>query len=353
MAKQFLDASGLNQYTQALKNGTLIVGKAGEASTANYASTANAEGLIGIIPLANLPEGALDRLVQVADKAARLALNSSQVQLGDTVQERDTKLMYIVVDESKLGTDDAEAAFVEYTAGRATFAQDAAHADVATNADNASNAVNAQEAVHATNADNALTANVANEVAWDNVTGTPTKFTPAAHTHGAADVSTLTGYTKSTATDDDRNLVETDNLLIALGKLEKKADDAAKVAGDHTHTSDKIVGMTGYSKGASYSPIETSDTLNVAIGKLEKLAVDSSVWDGIGGKPTVFTPADHDGAKVTSLATYVKAGNTGDIATTDNLVQALAKLENKAEAGADEPIPSSVIDSIVGGTFKP
>ena len=74
-------------------------------------------------------------------------------------------------------------------------------------------------------------------------------------------------------------------------------------------------------------------------------------WDDVTGKPTEFTPADHDGAKVTSLATYVKAGNTGDIETTDNLVQALAKLENKAEAGADEPIPSSVIDTIIEGTF--
>jgi len=40
MAKQFLDASGLNQYTQALKNGTLIVGKAVDASNAKDSSTA-------------------------------------------------------------------------------------------------------------------------------------------------------------------------------------------------------------------------------------------------------------------------------------------------------------------------
>ena len=75
MAKQFLDASGLNQYTQALKNGTLVVGRAQDssradfatdASTAFYAAHAAATGLLGIIPLANLPQGAIEKLVKVA-----------------------------------------------------------------------------------------------------------------------------------------------------------------------------------------------------------------------------------------------------------------------------------------------
>lgn len=343
--KQFLDASGLNLYTQALKNGTLIAGRAQDSSradyakdssTAFYASHASATGLIGIIPIANLPEGALDRLVQVANKAARLALNSSQVQLGDTVQELDTKLMFIVVDESKLGTEDA---FVEYTAGRATFAKDASHADKATIADDAS------------------WADEAREVKWSNVTEKDSSYKPAPHTHVWDDITdapetwdasavTMDGYEKKTG-----DVATTDNALVAIGKVEKKADDALAAAKAHTQDSSTITSMGEYQIAGSYSPIEQSDSLDEAIGKLEKLAVDSSVWGGIGGKPTEFTPENHDAAKVTSLNTYVKAGNTGDIATTDNLVQALAKLENKAEAGADEPIPDTTINAIIAGTF--
>ncbi|MDD6088477.1 MAG: hypothetical protein PUB69_04120 [Desulfovibrionaceae bacterium] len=53
----------------------------------------------------------------VADQAARFALTSSQVQLGDTVKQSDTGLMYYVVDIAKLSS---AAGYEEYTAGSAT-----------------------------------------------------------------------------------------------------------------------------------------------------------------------------------------------------------------------------------------
>ena len=74
----------------------------------------------GIIDIERLPKGALDRLLIVDDKNARLALTKDDVQYGDTVQEDNTKLMYYVCDESKLGTSEAENAFREYTVGHAT-----------------------------------------------------------------------------------------------------------------------------------------------------------------------------------------------------------------------------------------
>jgi hypothetical protein len=78
-------------------------------------------------------------------------------------------------------------------------------------------------------------------------------------------------------------------------------------------------------------------------------AASSVPWSGITGKPDVFMP-DVDSS---SLATYSKDASTGDINVNDSLVTALAKLENKAEAGADERIPNDVIDSIVNGSYKP
>lgn len=151
----YLDETGLNQYTQALKNGNLKVGKAAEAEKVAAAN------IDGVIPISKIPQGALERLTKVADEAALLALTAEQVQLGDTVQLLDTKVMYVVVDESKLGTKDA---FTEYVAGTATKA---AEADHATNADSATNA---------TNATNATKADEADAAPWAGITGKPEKF---------------------------------------------------------------------------------------------------------------------------------------------------------------------------------
>lgn len=70
----------------------------------------------GLIDLKYLPQGALERLVVVANATARLKLTTANVQLGDTVKETDTGLMYIVVDESKLNSEDG---YQVYVAGRA------------------------------------------------------------------------------------------------------------------------------------------------------------------------------------------------------------------------------------------
>lgn len=345
--KQFLDASGLNQYTQALKNGTLVVGKAVDASNALYAATADATGLIGIVPLANLPAGALEKLVQVENKAKRLLLTSAQVQLGDTVQELDTKLMYIVVDESKLSQDGVtpgtEDAFVEYTAGRASFAQDASHADQATIANDAS------------------WADEARKVSWAKVYDKDSSYNPAPHTHVWDDITdapetwdasnvTMTGYAQKSG-----NVAAGDSALDAIGKVEKKADDALAAAKEHTHDSSAITSMGEYQIKNAYSTIEQTDSLNDAIGKLERLGLDASNsadWDHITNVPDEFTPENHDGAKVVSLHTFV-AGATGDVSTGDSLVTALSKIESAAKSGADERIPNDVIDSIVNGSYKP
>ena len=93
----------------------------------------------GIIDLARLPAGALERLVTVADQTARFALTTADVQLGDTVKQLDTGVMYLVVDTSKLGQ---AAGYVEYTAGSAA------------------------------------------SVPWSGVTGKPSSYTPSSHAHG-------------------------------------------------------------------------------------------------------------------------------------------------------------------------
>ena len=94
---------------------------------------------IGTIDIDRLPQGALERLVKVANQAARYALTASDVQLGDTVQQLDTGVMYAVTDETKLDSADG---YTEYTAGSAT------------------------------------------SVPWSGVTGKPADYPPASHSHG-------------------------------------------------------------------------------------------------------------------------------------------------------------------------
>ena len=69
------------------------------------------------IPIDKLPAGALERLVIVANQAARYQLTSSDVQEGDTVKQEDTGVMYFVVDTDNLANENG---YKVYTAGAAT-----------------------------------------------------------------------------------------------------------------------------------------------------------------------------------------------------------------------------------------
>lgn len=99
----------------------------------------------GTIDIARLPKGALERCVIVTDDAARFALTTDSVQIGDTVKVTATSKMYFVIDDTKLNT---EAGYTVYTAGTAT------------------------------------------SVPWSGVTGKPSTYTPSAHTQA---ISTITG----------------------------------------------------------------------------------------------------------------------------------------------------------------
>lgn len=101
----------------------------GTAGTANFNGGANATITIpqvdasvvtlGTLPLSVLPQGALERLVKVANQEARFALTEGDVQLGDSVLQLDTEVMYVVIDTSKLNSEDG---YQEYKAGAAVVA---------------------------------------------------------------------------------------------------------------------------------------------------------------------------------------------------------------------------------------
>lgn len=111
-------------------------GAGGTAGTATFNGGANIEitipnidatKLTGIVPISNLPQAALERVVHVTNQAARFQLTTEKVQLGDTVIQDDTGVMYIVVNESKLNNAEG---YEEYAAATATNALHADEADV-------------------------------------------------------------------------------------------------------------------------------------------------------------------------------------------------------------------------------
>lgn len=123
-------------------------GNNGGTGSANFDGSGNisitipsidAASVTGVLPLNTIPQGALERLVHVANEAARFKLTTAQVQTGDSVIQDDTDVMYIVVDDTKLNV---AAGYQEY---KARTALNANHAD---NADNATNATTAGKVGH-------------------------------------------------------------------------------------------------------------------------------------------------------------------------------------------------------------
>lgn len=80
-------------------------------------SALSAAKLSGVIPIANMPPAAIERLATVANDTARFALTTATVQLGDTVKVEATGKMYFVKDDTKLASADG---YEEYTAGTAS-----------------------------------------------------------------------------------------------------------------------------------------------------------------------------------------------------------------------------------------
>ena len=111
-------------YTEEAANNTFVP-KTDVATTAapNMLLKLDAEGklpaniLSGIIPLANIPHGAIEKCHVVDNDTARFALTNLDVQNGDTVKVNNSGKMYFVVDDTKLNS---EAGYEVYTAGSAS-----------------------------------------------------------------------------------------------------------------------------------------------------------------------------------------------------------------------------------------
>lgn len=185
----------------------------------------------GTIDIDRLPQGALDRLIKVADDTARFKLTTKDVQLGDSVKVISTKKMYIVVDETKLSS---EAGYEPYTADSAT------------------------------------------SVPWSGVSGKPSTYTPSSHTH-----------TKSQITDFPISMPASD--VYAWAKASSKPSYSKSEVGlgnvDNTADSAKSVKYATSAGSASSASKATGVVDYGSTGKTIQIGYGS---DGISGDAIKF-----------------------------------------------------------------
>ena len=215
-------------------------------------SMLNTANLQGIISVDNLPNAALERLVNVADDTARFALTEASVQLGDTVKVASTGLMYIIKDITRLNS---EAGYEVYTAGSASA------------------------------------------VPWSGVTGKPSTYAPSAHTHDDR------YYTESEI---NTKLASKQNTLSAAGSATKGVYiDSSGTAKAMTYSVNKDVPSNAVFTDTVYTHPTTAGNKHIpsggASGQILRWSADgTAVWGADNN--TTYSPATQSANGLMSAA---------------------------------------------------
>lgn len=284
----------------------------------------------GVLNQNNIPDTVKKHLVSVADAAARKKLTSSQVQVGDTVYEQSTGLLYLVKDQTFLHSDSG---YIVYTASLAQRAVSDENGNRIKDTYLRKDSL-IPDVSHAHAAD---LADQVQHVTWKQIEGKPSAFAPEKHTQGSDTIKDLTGYQKNQKPE---ALSVRDSLNTALAKLEAKIDQTVTFSA-HTHDSSTITKLKGYEKQATTEPLNESDSMNTALGKLE-FRLDHKAE----------TKHVHTSTDITSLAGFRKfkpanqAGVPEDISEEDTLNTAIAKLEYAAHqvSGASKIVQRAISD---------
>ena len=197
----------------------LIDGKAASSHThtaSQITDSIPASKISGVLSLSNIPAGALERLIPVADDTARFKLTTANAQNGDVIKVTNTGKMYFVKDDTKLSTEAGYEVFVAGTAAAVAWTNVTGRpssmpaSDVSAWAKAASKPSYTKSEVGLGNVDNtadsaksvkyATSAGSANAVAWANVSGKPaitgkqTRTLTASGPSGWKDAPTDQGY---------------------------------------------------------------------------------------------------------------------------------------------------------------
>lgn len=181
--------------------------------------------------------------------------------------------------------------------------------------------------------------------AWGNLTGVPSTFTPSAHVHAAADITS--GVLAVARGGTGIGSYTTGNYIRAQGAstLEQRTpaqllSDIGAAAAVHTHIIADITGLQTAIDGKA-ATVHTHATADIVSGTFADARIAASnvtqhngviapTWTNVSGKPSTFTPATHthaasdvtsgvfDSARIPSLPYLLSSGGTltGDFAIT-------------------------------------
>lgn len=152
---------------------------------------------------------------------------------------------------------------------------------------------------------------------WSEISGKPSSFIPSSHTHGTDDVTTLTGYTEGTSTS---TLTSSMTLNTALASLQNQIQ--TKANSSHTHTISQITSMgTLTFTGAATGSYNGSGNLTINIP--EGGSVDTSNFVTLNGTQTIT------GTKTFTQYTVFSAG--AGTSSDKRLKRSIKPIENPFE----------------------
>lgn len=206
----------------------------------------------GIIDIERLPAGALERCIVVDNDTVRLSLTTYQVQLGDTVKVVETNMMYRVIDESKLTSEEG---YVIYSAGYAA------------------------------------------EVPWAGVTGKPATFIPSNHTQPATTI--IEDETHRFVTDADKE-----------NWNDKLQSDANAVSATKLETA-RSIEISGGATGTA-TDFDGTINVNIPITALDMSAASAGILSvergGTGNDTNTSATCTGNSATATKLQTAINIG---------------------------------------------
>ena len=251
-------ASEVGAYTKT-ETDTKLNGKANSSHTHSNGDITSLDAskiTSGTISIDRLPQGALDRLIKVVDDTARFKLTTKDVQLGDSVKVTSTKKMYIVVDETKLSSEDG---YEPYTADSAT------------------------------------------SVPWSGVTGKPSTYTPSSHTHTKSQItdfptsmpanggnsSTVNGHTVNSNVPANAKFTDTNTWIAFKGATTSAAGTAGYAPAPAAGAANRYL----RSDGTWSIPPDTNTTYTVATQSANGLfsVSDKKKLDGIASGANAYS----------------------------------------------------------------
>lgn len=182
---------------------------------------------------------------------------------------------------------------------------------------------------------------------WSDVTGKPSTFNPASHTHASSEIQSMTGYVKGSTTS---AITATDSLNAAMSKLEVALDNKSDV---HTHPYRSNTWTPTWSEVTSkptFATIATSGSYNDLTDKPTIISINDTsttattqTWSAKKINDSLATKAASSHTHTTAQVTGLGSAATLDAGTSANQV---LKLD------ASGKVPISTLPSIaINETF--